>query len=43
MGWKKGLEMFQKQGEIRIEKELKQIDNMEGFQPKHWIELTKEE
>ena len=26
-----------------MESELKQIHDMEGFQPKHWYELTKEE
>ncbi len=43
MGWKKGLKIFQEQGEIAIEKELKQIHDMEGFQPKHWFELTEKE
>jgi len=40
MGWKKGLKKFQEQGEIAIEKERKQIHDMEGFQPRHWFELT---
>jgi hypothetical protein len=43
MGWKKGLKIFQEQGEIAIEKELKQIHDIEGFQPKHWYELTEKE
>ena len=43
MGWKKGLKMFQEKGEMAIEKELKQIHDMEGFNPKHWHELTKDE
>jgi hypothetical protein len=43
MGWKKGLKMFQEKGEVAIQKELKQIHDMEGFNPKHWFELTKEE
>jgi hypothetical protein len=43
MGWKKGLSMFHEKGEAAMEKELKQIHDMDGFQPKHWFELTKEE
>jgi hypothetical protein len=43
MGWKKGLTVFKEEGERAIEKELKQIHDMEGFQPKHWYELTEEE
>jgi hypothetical protein len=43
MGWKKGLKIFQEQGEIAIEKELEQIHDMDGFQPKHWFKLTKKE
>ena len=43
MNWRKGLKVLGKRGEGEIEKELQQIHNMEGFQPKHWHELTKEE
>jgi hypothetical protein len=43
MGWKKGLTVFQDRGEKAIQKELQQIHDVEGFQPKHWHELTKEE
>eukprot|EP00804_Cyclotella_cryptica_P027764 CCRYP_009202-RA/>CCRYP_009202-RA protein AED:0.72 eAED:0.12 QI:0/-1/0/1/-1/1/1/0/1137 len=43
MGWRKGLKIFHKKGEVAIENELRQIHDMEGFQPKHWHELTKEE
>ena len=43
MGWKKGLTIFKEEGEKAIEKELQQIHDMEGFQPKHWYELTEEE
>ena len=35
--------MLGKRGEGAIEKELQQIHDMEGFQPKHWHELTREE
>ena len=43
MGWKKGLRVLGDRGEEAIGKELKQIHDMEGFQPKHWHELSKEE
>jgi hypothetical protein len=43
MSWKKGLKMFGDKGEEAIQKELQQIHDMEGFQPKHWYELSKEE
>ena len=43
MRWRKGLQIFQEKGEEAIEKELKQIHNMEGFQPKHSYKLTKED
>ena len=43
MNWKKGLKIFGEKGEDAIQKELQQIHDMEGFQPKHWHELTKEE
>ena len=42
MGWHKGLKLFGEKGEEVVEKELRQI-HMEGFQLKHWYELTKEE
>ena len=43
MNWKRGLKIFGEKGENAIQKELKQIHDMEGFQPKHWHELTREE
>ena len=43
MNWKKGIKVFGEKGEEAIQKELQQIHDMEGFQPKHWYELTKEE
>ena len=43
MNWKKGLRMFNEKGEVAITKELKQIHDMEGFQPKHWNELTRDQ
>jgi len=48
MNWKKGLKVFKQQGkeDLAVEaimKELQQIHDMQGFQPKHWYEMTKEE
>ena len=43
MGWRKGLTIFKEKGETAIGKELQQIHDMEGFQPKHWHELTEEQ
>ena len=43
MGQRKGLKIFGEKGEEAVEDELQQIHDMEGFQPKHWYELTKEE
>jgi hypothetical protein len=43
MGWKKGLKLFQEKGELAIRKELQQIHDVEGFEPKHWHKLTKEQ
>ena len=43
MGWRKGLTIFKEKGELAIGKELQQIHDMEGFQPKHWHELTEEQ
>ena len=40
---KQGIKMFQERGEDTIKKELQQIHYIEGFQPKHWFELTKDE
>ena len=40
---RKGLKLFGKTGEESVKDELQQIYDMEGFQPKHWYELTKEE
>jgi hypothetical protein len=36
MSWRKGLKSFGERGEEAIQKELKQIHDVEGFQPKHW-------
>ena len=41
IGWCKGLELFQERGEEAVEGELQHVHDMEGFQPKHWYELTK--
>ena len=35
MDWRKGLTIFKEEGEKAIVKELQQIHDMEGFQPKH--------
>ena len=35
MNWKKGLKLFKEKGETAVTKELQQIHEMEGFQPKH--------
>ena len=48
MNWKKGLKVFKQQGKEdlakeAITKELQQIHDMEGFQPVHWYQMTKEE
>lgn len=43
VGRRKGLEFFRERGEEAVGGELQQIHDMEGFQPKHWYELTKEE
>ena len=43
MGWKQGLKIFQEKGEEAIQKELQQIHDIQGFKPRHWHELTKEE
>ena len=43
MNWKKGLRMFHEKGEVAITKEVNQIHDMEGFQPKHWDELTRDQ
>ena len=43
MGWRKGLKVLGEKGEVAIEKELQQIHDMDGFEPKHWHELTQEE
>merc|ERR1712127_855965 len=43
MGWKKGLKVLGEKGEEAIENELQQIHDMDGFTPKHWHQLTKEE
>ena len=43
MGWRKGLKLFGERGEEAGKGELQHIHDMEGFQPNHWYELTKEE
>ena len=43
LGWKKGLKVLGEKGEEAIENELQQIHDMDGFTPKHWHQLTKEE
>lgn len=43
MIWKKGLRLFQEKGEEAFSRELYKIHDMEGFQAKHWDELSKEE
>ena len=43
MNWKKGLKLFKEKGEDAITKELQQIHDMDGFQPKKWDELSKDE
>ena len=40
MNWLKGLKLFKEKGETSVTKELQQIHDMEGFQPKHWHELN---
>ena len=42
-GWRKGLKLFGERREEAVEDKLQQNHDMEGFQPKHWYELTKEE
>ena len=37
------MQAFGEKGEQAITKELQQIHDMEGFQPKHWFDLTTEE
>ena len=43
MNWKQGLKLFAEKGEDAISKELKQVHDMEGFEPKHWYNLTSEQ
>ena len=43
MGWKRGLKVIGEKDEEPIENELQQIHDMDGFTPKHWHQLTKEE
>ena len=43
MGWRKGLKLFVERGEEAVEDKLQQIHGMEGFKPKYWYKLTKEE
>ena len=42
IGWKQGLyvDVLGERGEKAIEKDLQQIHDMDGFQPKRWYELT---
>ena len=39
----KGLKLFGKRGKTAIKSKLQQIHDMQGFDPKHWHELTKDE
>ena len=43
MGWRKGLKLFGERGEEAVKGKPQHIHDMEGFQPKHWYELTKGE
>ena len=43
MVWKKGLEVLGEKCEEAIENELQQSHDMDGFTPKYWHQLTKEE
>ncbi len=43
MRWRKGLKVFEEKGEEVLIKKLKQIHNVEDFQPRHWHELTEVE
>ena len=43
MGLYKGSKLFGERGEKAIKDALQQIHTTEGFKPKHWYELTKEE
>ena len=43
MNWRKGLKLFKEKGQTSVTKELQQIHDMEGFQPKHWHELNVDE
>eukprot|EP00956_Cyclotella_meneghiniana_P038398 scaffold153893_cov47-Cyclotella_meneghiniana.AAC.1 len=43
MNWKAGLKLFEEKGEDAIMSELHQIHDIEGFDPKHWYELTPEQ
>ena len=43
MNWRKGLKIFKDKGEMAIKDELQQIHDVDGFQPKHWHELTAEQ
>ena len=43
MNWRKELTLFKEKGETAVTKELQQIHDMEGFQPKQWHELNADE
>ena len=43
MNWQKELKLFKEKGEKAVTKELQQIHEMKGFQPKHWHELNTDE
>lgn len=43
MNWKRGIKILGNKGEDAIQKELQQIHDMEGFNPRHWYELTEDE
>jgi len=40
MNWKKRLEIFKERGEEAVIKELKQVHDIKGFEPKHWHKLS---
>jgi len=40
MNWRKGIKTFKEKGEEAITQELQQIHDVDGFEPKHWHELT---
>ena len=43
MNWEQGLKAFQVKAEEVIMKEFQKVQDMEGFEPKHWNDLTNKE